>query len=207
MYDLLEGPDDLENLAHPDHRRRPHPPRARESCIATDWCTGCPVPVHLSLPMASPGPLAGLISVFGLLAAFVWIAWRFGPMLLRLGGWCSRWAAWACGTQGGYAYCAAFSTLARSHAARGRSGTHGDAAGGPRGSRSGCSPSAWEAEPDPADRAPDHRDSAKQAPLTAPQILRSPEPASPKEPELPITEPRSPITSNHTPQAPPMHPS
>jgi hypothetical protein len=49
-----------------------------------------------------------MISVSGLLAAFAWIAWRFGPTLLRLGGCCSWWAAWACGSQGGYGYSAIF---------------------------------------------------------------------------------------------------
>jgi hypothetical protein len=69
------------------------------------------VQAQLALLIASPGPLAGLISVFGLLAAFAWIAWRFGPILLRLGGWCSCWAAWACGSQGGYGYCVGFLVL------------------------------------------------------------------------------------------------
>jgi hypothetical protein len=63
------------------------------------------------LPIASPGPLAGAISIVGLLAAFAWIGWRFGPILLRLGGLCSWWAAWACGSRGGYGYCVGFLVL------------------------------------------------------------------------------------------------
>jgi hypothetical protein len=52
-----------------------------------------------------------VISVFGLLAAFAWIAWRFGPTLLRITGWSSWWSAWACGSQGGYGYCLSFLLL------------------------------------------------------------------------------------------------
>jgi hypothetical protein len=66
---------------------------------------------RVAVPLASPSPLAGLISVFGLLAAFAWIAWRFGPTLLRITGWSSWWIAWACGSQGGYGYCFAFCSL------------------------------------------------------------------------------------------------
>jgi hypothetical protein len=40
------------------------------------------MPAHLALPIVSPGPLAGVISIVGLLGVFAWIAWRFGPMLL-----------------------------------------------------------------------------------------------------------------------------
>jgi hypothetical protein len=66
---------------------------------------------HAAVPLASPGPLAAAISIVGLLALFAWIAWRFGPTLLRVGGWCSWWAAWACGSEGGYAYCVALLVL------------------------------------------------------------------------------------------------
>jgi hypothetical protein len=59
--------------------------------------------VHVPVATA---PVAGAISLLGLLAACSWLAWRFGPTLLRLAGWCSWWVAWACGSQGGYAYCA-----------------------------------------------------------------------------------------------------
>ena len=52
-----------------------------------------------------------MICGVGLLAAFVWIAWRFGPTLARIAGWCSWWVGWACGSQGGYGYCAAFILL------------------------------------------------------------------------------------------------
>jgi hypothetical protein len=44
----------------------------------------------------------------GFLAVAAWIAWRFGPTLARVSGWGSLWVAWACGSQGGYWYCAAF---------------------------------------------------------------------------------------------------
>jgi hypothetical protein len=57
--------------------------------------------VHVAVPIASPGPLAGVISVFGLLATFAWIVWRFGPTLLRVAGWSWWSAAWACGSLGG----------------------------------------------------------------------------------------------------------
>ncbi len=59
-------------------------------------------------PLASAGPLAGVICVLGLLAALAWFGWRFGPTLARVAGLCSWWVAWACGSQGGYGYCIAF---------------------------------------------------------------------------------------------------
>jgi hypothetical protein len=62
-------------------------------------------------PLASTGLLAGAITALGLLAASAWIAWRFGPTLLRLAGSCSWCASWACGSQGGYGYCLAFLVL------------------------------------------------------------------------------------------------
>jgi hypothetical protein len=62
-------------------------------------------------PLASPGPLAGVIGVLGFLAVVAWTGWRFGPTLTRLTGWCSWWVAWACGSQGGYGYCAVFLAL------------------------------------------------------------------------------------------------
>jgi hypothetical protein len=58
-----------------------------------------------ALAIASPGPLASAVTVLGILAPLAWLAWRFGPTLIRLTGWCSWWAAWACGSQGGYGYC------------------------------------------------------------------------------------------------------
>ena len=61
-----------------------------------------------AIPLASAGPLAGVICVLGLLAAAAWIGWRFGPTLARVSGWCSWCVAWACGSQGGYGYCVAF---------------------------------------------------------------------------------------------------
>ncbi len=61
-----------------------------------------------AIPLASAGPLAGVICVLGLLATVVWVGWRFGPTLARVSGWCSWCVAWACGSQGGYGYCVAF---------------------------------------------------------------------------------------------------
>ena len=58
-------------------------------------------------PHAASSALAAAISILGLLAAVAWLVWRFGPTLMRLVGWCSWWVAWACGSQGGYGYCAA----------------------------------------------------------------------------------------------------
>ena len=65
----------------------------------------------LPMPMASAGPLAGMIGVLGFLAVVAWVGWRFGPTLARVTGWCSWWVAWACGSQGGYGYCVAFLLL------------------------------------------------------------------------------------------------
>ena len=62
-------------------------------------------------PLAAAGPLAGGICVLGLVAVAGWVAWRFGPTLARVVGWCSWWVAWACGSQGGYGYCIAFLVL------------------------------------------------------------------------------------------------
>jgi len=53
--------------------------------------------------VASSSLLESAITLLGLLGIAAWLAWRFGPTLLRLGGWCSWWVAWACGSQGGYA--------------------------------------------------------------------------------------------------------
>jgi hypothetical protein len=65
------------------------------------------MPPSLAVHSASAGLLATAISIFGLFATLAWFGWRLGPTLTRLAGWCSWWAAWACGSQGGYAYCAA----------------------------------------------------------------------------------------------------
>jgi hypothetical protein len=62
---------------------------------------------HAGTAVVSSSLPASAISVLGLLASFAWLAWRFGPTLLRLTGWCSWWVAWACGSQGGYGYCTA----------------------------------------------------------------------------------------------------
>jgi hypothetical protein len=45
------------------------------------------------------------------MSAFVWVAWRFGPTLARIAGFCFWWLGWACGSQGGYGYCVAFVLL------------------------------------------------------------------------------------------------
>jgi hypothetical protein len=65
------------------------------------------------LPAAATnqGPLAAAVCAAGLFVAALWLALRFGPALLRLTGFCSWWGAWACGSQGGYGYCAAFLIL------------------------------------------------------------------------------------------------
>lgn len=52
-------------------------------------------------------PLATGIGAIGVLAAAGWLGWRFGPTLLRAAGFALFWVAWACGSQRGYAYCAA----------------------------------------------------------------------------------------------------
>ncbi len=65
---------------------------------------------HLALPIAT-ALLANAICLVGFLAVAGWLAWRFGPTLARVTGWCSWWVAWACGSQGGYAYCVAFLLL------------------------------------------------------------------------------------------------
>jgi hypothetical protein len=66
---------------------------------------------HIAAHLVLAGALASTIGILGLLVASTWIAWRFGATLLRLAGLCSLWVGWACGTQGGYAYCAAFLVL------------------------------------------------------------------------------------------------
>ena len=69
------------------------------------------MPLDSAAPLAAAGPLAGVICVLGLVAVAGWVAWRFGPTLARVTGWCSWWVAWACGSQGGYGYCIAFLVL------------------------------------------------------------------------------------------------
>ncbi len=69
------------------------------------------MPLVSATPLAAAGPLAGVICVLGLVAVAGWVAWRFGPTLARVTGWCSWWVAWACGSQGGYGYCVAFLVL------------------------------------------------------------------------------------------------
>jgi hypothetical protein len=50
------------------------------------------------------GLLASIVAIGGLVCLFVWVAWRFGPTITRFCGIASWWAAWACGSQGGYDY-------------------------------------------------------------------------------------------------------
>jgi len=96
------------------------------------------MPPHV-VPVASPGALAGVVRCLWLLAIVAWVGWRFGPMLTRVAGWCSWWVAWACGSQGGYGYCAAFLLLGALAWEAGRSGTPNVAGVGLRRSRRGCS--------------------------------------------------------------------
>jgi hypothetical protein len=53
---------------------------------------------------AHPGALASIIAIGGLACLSAWVAWRFGPTLMRFVGIASWWAGWACGSQGGYGY-------------------------------------------------------------------------------------------------------
>jgi hypothetical protein len=53
---------------------------------------------------AHTGALASIIAIGGLVCLFAWVAWRFGPTLMRFCGLASWWAGWACGSQGGYGY-------------------------------------------------------------------------------------------------------
>jgi hypothetical protein len=55
---------------------------------------------HLAALIATLGSLAGVISVLGLLAVGAWVAWRLGPTLTRVTGWCSWWVAWGTSTNG-----------------------------------------------------------------------------------------------------------
>jgi hypothetical protein len=55
--------------------------------------------------------MATAITILGVLATFAWLAWRFGPTLTRLTGWCSWVIAWAAGSQSAYRYCFAFAVL------------------------------------------------------------------------------------------------
>ncbi len=69
------------------------------------------MPAQVGVTIASPGPLAGVIGVFGFVAVVAWVGWRFGPTRTRVTGWCSWWVAWACGSQEGYGDCVAFLLL------------------------------------------------------------------------------------------------
>jgi hypothetical protein len=67
----------------------------------------------MPLPLAAvaAAPLASAITILGLLAPLAWLAWRFGPTVSRITGWCSWWVAWACGSQDCFAYCVVFVVL------------------------------------------------------------------------------------------------
>jgi hypothetical protein len=69
------------------------------------------VGVFLRVSFASAGPLAGAIGILGFLIVGAWVAWRFGPTLTRITGWCCWWVAWASGSEGGYGYCFVFLLL------------------------------------------------------------------------------------------------
>jgi hypothetical protein len=53
---------------------------------------------------AHAGALASIIAIGGFVCLFAWVAWRFGPTLMRFCGLASWWAGWACGSQGGFGY-------------------------------------------------------------------------------------------------------
>ena len=74
---------------------------------------------------------------------FAWVAWRFGPTLLRFCGIASWWAGWACGSQGGYGYMAFLLILGTARLERrGPFGTTRGAATGPHDSPSASSAAA-----------------------------------------------------------------
>src|ERR1017187_2577938 len=74
-------------------------PQARRPPSVPSPAAGTPgnMPLHLAAPIASTAPLATAISLVGLVITVTWLARRFGPALTHLAGWCSWWAAWACG--------------------------------------------------------------------------------------------------------------
>jgi hypothetical protein len=53
---------------------------------------------------AHTGVLASVIAIGGFVCLFAWVAWRFGPALMRFCGLASWWVGWACGSQGAYGY-------------------------------------------------------------------------------------------------------
>ena len=67
----------------------------------------------LSAVATGGGPTATewIFGIGGLLLAFAWIGWRFGPRIARYCGWAFWWTGWACGTEGGYAYAISFVIL------------------------------------------------------------------------------------------------
>jgi hypothetical protein len=61
-----------------------------------------------SLSLAAAGSLssvlAALVSIIGVLAVVACVVYRYGPTLCRITGIAWWWAAWACGSQGGFGY-------------------------------------------------------------------------------------------------------
>ena len=55
---------------------------------------------------AHGGVLAALVGIAGAVAVAAWIIYRYGPTLARFAGIAFWWAAWACGSQGGFGYMA-----------------------------------------------------------------------------------------------------
>ena len=69
-----------------------------------------PQPHQLLLAAAGAGGLGGvlatLVSVAGVVAVAAWVIYRYGPTLARFAGIAFWWAAWCCGSQGGFGYMA-----------------------------------------------------------------------------------------------------
>jgi hypothetical protein len=82
---------------------RQHLVLTTEGSALSEWYM---IPVPLAAA-TDQGPFADAVCAAGLFAACAWLAVRFGPALLRIAGFCSLGVAWACGSQGGYGYCAA----------------------------------------------------------------------------------------------------
>jgi hypothetical protein len=57
------------------------------------------------------GALAKVVAILGLLAVLIWACYRFGPTIARVAGIAVWWTAWACGSQGAFAYMAALFVL------------------------------------------------------------------------------------------------
>ena len=55
---------------------------------------------------AHGGLAAALVGIAGGVAVAAWIIYRYGPTLGRFAGIAFWWAAWCCGSQGGFGYMA-----------------------------------------------------------------------------------------------------